>query len=284
MLKLSLIIPVYNEERHMKACLDAVAAQTLMPDEVIVVDNNCTDDTISIAKRYAFVKVVTESKQGRAYARSTGFNHAKGDILGRIDADSRIDSGWVEHVVGKFASDQSLAGITGLGLTAVLPGVNFIKTKLMSKSYYWYVHAGFNTVTMWGANMAIRNTAWEKVKNDVILDDEMVHEDQDLSLWLAAEGYNIEQDNAMLITTNGQSYRYLPKMLRYGIMYRKTKLMHINNGNLQSSKLIKIGFFRSLPGRLASAIVGLSLLTLGLILFPVDLLMLKFFPRSSWLD
>lgn len=50
MLTLTLVIPVFNEEHQIKGCLDAVASQTVMPDEVIVVDNNCTDRTIEIAQ------------------------------------------------------------------------------------------------------------------------------------------------------------------------------------------------------------------------------------------
>nr|MDQ2973765.1 glycosyltransferase [bacterium] len=65
---LSLVIPVYNEEYNIKRCLTAIAGQTIMPDEVIVVDNNCVDKTIEIAKSFGFVTVVKEPKQGRTYA------------------------------------------------------------------------------------------------------------------------------------------------------------------------------------------------------------------------
>ena len=53
-LTLSIVIPVFNEQRYIKACLDSIAAQTVKPDEVIVVDNNSTDKTVQIAKKYKF--------------------------------------------------------------------------------------------------------------------------------------------------------------------------------------------------------------------------------------
>ena len=108
MLTLSLVIPVFNEENQIESCLKSIENQTVMPDEVIVVDNNCTDRTIEIVEKFKFVKVIKESRQGRGYARTAGFNEAKSDIIGRIDADSRLSNNWVEHVKNKFEEDDSL--------------------------------------------------------------------------------------------------------------------------------------------------------------------------------
>jgi len=270
MLKLSLIIPVYNEERHIRACLDAVADQTVMPDEVIVVDNNCTDKTIEIAKSYNFVKIIKENNQGRGHARSAGFNTAKYDILGRIDADSRIAKNWVELVLATFSQEENLYGLTGLGITEVIPFVKFIKSKLFSRAYYWFVHSEFNTITMWGANMAIRKSAWAMVKDDVILDDDKVHEDQDISLWMATLGLRITQNNAILISTRGNTYRYLPKYLHYYFLYRKTRTLHRRNGNLNSPKLIRLGFLRTFPGRIGALFAAICIIAMGLIFYPID--------------
>src|SRR5687767_1835934 len=94
-LRVSLVIPAYNEESHLRACLDAVAAQTVRPFEVIVVDNNSTDTTVAIARSYSFVAVMHESQQGIVYARNAGFNAARGDIIARIDADTHLSPNWI---------------------------------------------------------------------------------------------------------------------------------------------------------------------------------------------
>ena len=137
MLTLSLVIPDFNEENQIESCLKSIENQTVMPDEVIVVDNNCNDRTIEIVEKFKFVKVIKESRQGRGYARTTGFNEAKGDIIGRIDADSRLSNNWVEHVKNKFEEDDSLAGLTGLGITSFLPLISSLKTTLFSRGYFW---------------------------------------------------------------------------------------------------------------------------------------------------
>lgn len=284
MLKFSLIIPVYNEERHIRACLEAIEVQTDPPNEVIVVDNNCTDNTIKIAKEFDFVSVIKEPKQGRGYARTAGFNAASGDILGRIDADSRISTDWVERVKYQFNNDPNLAGITGIANTNFLPIINNIKSKLASRSYFWFAHAGFDIITMWGANMATKSQYWEEVKDKVCLDDSLVHEDQDLSIWIAATGGKIIQDNRLLITTNSQTYRYAPKMLHYIKLYENTKKLHKENGNLRSKKLHKLGFRSTIVGRIFGTFFALYMLIGGTILFPLDFYMLNVRKDKNWLD
>lgn len=268
MLTLSLIIPVYNEERHIGACLDAISLQSVMPTEVIVVDNNCTDRTVEIAKRYSFVKIVQESHQGRGNARTAGFNAASCDIVGRIDADSRINPDWVSKVLKRFEDDADLAGLTGMSYTPYIPFVISVRTTLFSRAYYWFAHAAFDTITMWGANMALRRSEWQKVADKVILDDSKVHEDQDVSLWVAANGGKIVQDNSLLMITDEQSYQYFPKLIHYANLYKSTKSIHKKNGNLSSLKLIHLGFIRTLPGRLAAYSMGLPLFVISLSLFP----------------
>jgi glycosyltransferase involved in cell wall biosynthesis len=99
-LRVSLVIPVYNEESHLRGCLDAIAAQTVQPLEVIVVDNNSNDGTAAIAAAYPFVTLITIARQGVVYARDAGFDAAKGEIIGRIDADTHIAPDWLARRMG----------------------------------------------------------------------------------------------------------------------------------------------------------------------------------------
>ena len=62
-MKVSLVIPAYNEEKYMKDCLVHIMAQQVRPDEIIVVDNNCTDKTVKIAKLFP-VTIVKEPVRG----------------------------------------------------------------------------------------------------------------------------------------------------------------------------------------------------------------------------
>lgn len=282
-MRLSIVIPVFNEERQIVGCLESIRAQTVAPDEIIVVDNNCQDKTIALAKQFPSVRIVTEKKQGRGFARSAGFDAANGEIIGRIDADSRLDPHWVERVIDRFSKDKMLMGLTGMGSTSFIPGVEFIRTTLFTRSYYWYVHASFRTVTMWGATMAIRKDAWNRVRLKVCNDDSLVHEDQDVSLWIAASGDRIEQDNSVRISTSGQTYRYLPKFLHYRTLFERTKRLHRQNGNLSNPVLHRLGFWQTFPGRVWSVIFGIPVTLFIALMYPIDYLIAVRLRRTSWL-
>lgn len=273
-MKLSIVIPAFNEETRIVDCLKSISEQTVEPDEVIVVDNNCTDRTLELARQFGFVTIVKEPHQGRAHARNAGFKAASSDIIGRIDADSQLDSKWVENVKKHFEADNDLAGLTGLGKTAILPYINFIRVTLFSRAYFWFVHAQFRTITMWGANMAVRKSAWMKVKPDAVTEDSEIHEDQDLSLCMMAAGAKIVQVSDVLITTNGQEYRYLPKLLKYNKMFRNTKMLHTQNGNLASNSH-KLALLPLALGYICSVALGLYLSLLAIIFFPLDYVLLR---------
>lgn len=277
---LSIVIPVYNEERHIKACLDAVAAQTVKPLEVLVVDNNCTDETVQIARRYPFVKILHERRQGRGSARTTGFNAAKGNIIGRIDADSIIMPSWAERVLKDF-QDNETAAVTGLGRACTLPRIHRFHTTLWSRVYFWYVHSYFGAMTTWGANMAVRRTVWQQVKDEVCLDDDIVHEDQDVSLLIAGRGGKIIQDNDLLITTDGQSYSFWPKLSRYLRCNLSTKRHHRKLGTLSRSSAIRLGFWNTLLGRVGYGTLAIPFLLVSLLLWPVDIIASRYL--KNWL-
>ena len=273
-LTLTIVIPVYNEERQLKACLDAIISQTVKPDEVIIVDNNCTDKTVSIAKKYKFVTIIKESKQGRGNARTAGFNAAKSDIIGRIDADSVIATNWVEIVKSCFADDE-VAGITGPGKTNIGPATPWLYMTYWSRVYFWAANAYFGTKILWGANSAIRRSVWLKIKDNVCTDDDLVHEDQDLSLLIAGAGGKIVQVNSLLIKTRGESYAFLPKLMHYLNLTYKTNRLHKNLGTLQQPRAEIIDQRHIVIGSLLALIPGIIFVIGSVVLLPFNLLAKK---------
>jgi glycosyltransferase involved in cell wall biosynthesis len=184
-LTLSIVIPVYNEERYLKSCLDSIAKQTVKADEVIVVDNNSTDKSVEIAKKYNFVTILHEKRQHQSFAQKKGFDSSKSDILGRIDGDSILPIDWVEKVKLAFAQDDRIVGVTG--------GVNPYDVKLkwlgiaIFHGYIYLAGVIAGTRLLWGANCAIRASAWGRVKNQVLLRPD-IWEDYDMSFCLNGVG------------------------------------------------------------------------------------------------
>ena len=102
-MKISLIIPAYNEEKYLGECLKHVAENGTALFETIVIDNASTDRTVEIAKSFPFVRIVHESKKGLTQARECGLSSATGDVIAFIDADTKMPSGWVERMIKVFS-------------------------------------------------------------------------------------------------------------------------------------------------------------------------------------
>jgi cellulose synthase/poly-beta-1,6-N-acetylglucosamine synthase-like glycosyltransferase len=110
---ISVIVPAYNVDTTIGACLDALRHQTAPREEyeIIVVDDGSTDQTRRIAESRG-VKILTQPNRGAAAARNLGAQNACGDLLLFIDADSVPDARWIEAMVAPFA-DASIAGASG---------------------------------------------------------------------------------------------------------------------------------------------------------------------------
>jgi glycosyltransferase involved in cell wall biosynthesis len=282
---ISIIIPVYNEQDHLKRCLQAIAQQTVQADEVIVVDNNSTDQSIAVARRFPFVRVIHEKKQGFIPARNTGMNAAKSGILARIDADAQLAPDWVERVKADFG-DPAVQGLTGLGHTGTLPRTHFLSSTLWARVYFRCVTAFYGTRMLWGANMAIRRTTWQQIRADACPDQDIVHEDQDLSLLIAARGGLILKDRRLMITTSGQDYHYFPKFVHYIGLWFSTRKHHKQMGSFDSPDFPHLSLPVRLVGWLVIIIVTPPFYIVSALLFPLDQFMTRndHGRRKQWLD
>ncbi len=112
--RVSVVVPAYNEERYLGRCLAALARQTYPADrfEVIVVDNGSTDATAELARRYG-VRVIAEPRKGVAYARQTGFEAARGEVIASTDADTVVPPFWVSRIAAHFWADPVLGAVYG---------------------------------------------------------------------------------------------------------------------------------------------------------------------------
>lgn len=189
-LTLSLIIPAYNEQDHIAACLDLISQQTVMPDEVILVNNNSTDKTANVAANYKYVTVLNEKVKGITAARNSGFNKSSGSIIGRIDADTHLSPDWVEKVLDFYSqAENGNKSLTGGGWF-----YNIRAKKL--NSWLFYLIAGrlnkfiIGHDILWGSNMALTRKQWNHVAASTC-DRTDIHEDIDLAIHLNVANYKI---------------------------------------------------------------------------------------------
>lgn len=100
----SVVIPAYNEEKYIGETLNSLLKseqQTDIKYEIILVDNNSTDKTVEIARKFATgmdLRIIKEASQGRGAARARGFKEAKGEIILSADADTIFHKKWIEEL------------------------------------------------------------------------------------------------------------------------------------------------------------------------------------------
>ncbi len=115
-IRLSFVIPAYNEEAYLSQCLESVLEQTrdlAVAAEIVVVNNASTDRTREVALAYPGVRVVDEPRKGLTHARQAGFRACSGELIANVDADSRLTPGWVANVLDTFAGTPQLAALSG---------------------------------------------------------------------------------------------------------------------------------------------------------------------------
>jgi len=111
---ISVVIPAYNEEKYLPACLQALRQQTYPADryEIIVVDNASTDRTAQIARSFG-ARVIYEPVKGIAWARQAGFEAATGQIIASTDADTVVPPFWLKRIAMHFERMPHLGGVCG---------------------------------------------------------------------------------------------------------------------------------------------------------------------------
>ncbi len=128
-MKYVLITPAHNEEHFITKTLESMAAQTLLPQRWIIVNDGSTDKTADIAAGYAqrfpWVQLVHRSPRldrhfgAKVHAFNAGLEHVQSipfEVIGNLDADLSFEPDYLEFLIGKFAEDPRL-GVAGTPFT-----------------------------------------------------------------------------------------------------------------------------------------------------------------------
>ena len=182
MTRVSVVIPAFNDSGMLGRCLQALARQSRAADEIVVVDNGSTDDTAAVA-RAAGARVVVEPRRGIFPASAAGFDAAGGEIIARLDADSVPPVDWVERVVAEFEASPSLSFLSGPGdFYGASAAVHWLAETLYIGGYVWFVGLLLGHPPLFGSNLAMRATAWHRLRGSVHRDLREIHDDLDLAI------------------------------------------------------------------------------------------------------
>jgi len=128
---ISVIIPVYNGEDFIPVCIESLLNMDYPSDkfEIIIVDNNSTDGTADVVRRYP-VRYIFESIKGPSAARNTGARVARGNILAFTDVDVIVEKNWLFEIEKNF-TNQDIDAVMG-----VCKGINRNIWAELGQRYY----------------------------------------------------------------------------------------------------------------------------------------------------
>ena len=226
----SVIVPAYNEEKRIRACLESIRAQrTGASMELIVSDSASEDRTAAIAEEYAD-KVVVCRERGTARARNEGARLACGDILAFIDSDTTIRPGYLETVRGALNDRDVLAVSCAFKFTRRSP--KLLMAEYLTNSYF-LGRSLLNATTLPGFNVCIRRDAFDRLGGF-----RLCHlEDLDMSIKLRKLGRTMYIPSRQAVTSS----RRLEKDGIRGTLKYYTDLFEATQDRRLGFQVIKLG-------------------------------------------
>lgn len=250
-MEISIVIPIYNAEKTILRCLESISSQ--IPPcpplakggeggsfEMILIDNNSTDNSVQLIKDFISkkeglnIKLIHELKQGSCAARNRGARIAKGKIIVNTDPDCVADKGWLKDIASAFdtppTSPPYKGGDGGVGAVAGnIYGFNpqGIIEKFLSiftlrgigeqrifDSYNLFT-GGFAT-----ANLSVRKDVFERIDGF----DENINifgEDHDLCARIYKAGYKIKAvPNAVIYHIHRSDLKgFIKQSINFGIAH-----------------------------------------------------------------
>ena len=194
-MKLSIIIPVFNEERTVKEILSRVR-QVKLNKEIIVVDDCSTDNTIEVLNKIKGIKIIKHKKnQGKGGAIRTGLSSATGDVLTIQDAD-------LEYEPHEF---ERMLKVIEEGKSQVVYGSRFMGKRLEKKQFKIPTHYIGNV-----SLSVITSILFRKWVSDMETCYKMMTREVYEKIELKSKGFEIEPEITAQIIKKGYSIHEIP--------------------------------------------------------------------------
>lgn len=232
-IKISFIATVFNEEENIEVLMDSLLSQSVLPDEIIIVDGGSTDATILRIKNYEsrikekFCFKLLVKKGNRSVGRNEAVRNAKGDIIVCSDAGCRLDSEWTKRISRPFISKDVdvVAGYykgkaSSVFQKCLVPYVLVMPDRINPDKFLPATRS-----------MAFRKSVWEKVKG---FPEEYSHnEDYVFAKRIKKKGFRIKFEEGAIVEWMPPSSLY-----RAYIMFMRFALGDMEAGILRPKVIL----------------------------------------------
>lgn len=192
--KLSVVVPLLNDAENISSCLDALLGELEPEDELIVVDNGSTDDSVDVVRMYGRPQLLVLPIGRVGAVRNFGVRFSTGGVIGFVDSDCVVREGWRKCAVNRLSRDKTIGA---LGSRYQLP-----------KNPGWIESVWFSEVNkssrpsyINGGNLFVRKKIFLEVGG---FDEDLSSgEDAELCLRLVRAGYRIIHDENVAVVHLG---------------------------------------------------------------------------------
>lgn len=193
---LSIIIPIYNAERYLKACINSIIHQKFSNFELLLIDDGSSDNSYNLCKEIALtdarIKVFHQNNEGPASARNKGLECANGQYIGFCDSDDIVDSNYYQQLIENAKKEE--ADISGVSFKSI-DEQGFVTHNFHSnKKYIFTNEEGFKAFLI---RDKLDIHVWTKVYRKSFLDNYDIR-------YEVVKGVKIEED----FLFNLQAFRY----------------------------------------------------------------------------
>jgi glycosyltransferase involved in cell wall biosynthesis len=159
----TVIVPNYNHESSLPACLAAIENQTYSPIEVVVVDDASTDDSVRVAEAAGVTVLRNERNEGPSVTRNRGAEWASGHYLFFVDSDGALTPDAVANAVALFEADPGLGAVCGIEDAEPLSTDGRVENYRALQHYYWCIASEGDVSFLYSAVCAIRASVFAEV-------------------------------------------------------------------------------------------------------------------------
>ncbi len=227
-MRISVVIPAYNEESAIQPCLESIKKQTYKDYDIIVVNAESTDKTAEVSSRYTD-KVITAKTGSPGPARNLGVKSSGSEVIAFTDADTIVADNWLSEIARIF-EDPKVVGAGGVLRPLDARLLDKVMFKINSDLWYRFT-AVFGFYQLGTPNCAYRRNAFLSAGG---FDEKLsMLEDTELSIRMKKYGKMVI-DKRMVVYNSARRFKqegYIRVFLRYFKEY-----VHLFMGKAVSSK------------------------------------------------
>lgn len=161
---ISVVVPFYNSDKHLESCISALLSQTYPSSayEIIMVDNNSTDNSTDLVRKYPQIILLSEAKKGSYAARNRGVAESKGRIIAFTDSDCVPCPEWLDRI----SASLDLPGVSiiqgGRHYTTESSGLLLLEAYESERAFYTFSGKLNGLYYGYTNNMAVRRDVFDR--------------------------------------------------------------------------------------------------------------------------